>query len=107
MQFEDTTTTTGSSQEKQVSNSQPRIKQLAKKSVRTSPMKSGGKIIPSITTIDVASHGGIIRPFKAPGRIAPKTPLDVQPVEGQRFTSLKNLQAAVQERKNSKGKKKA
>ena len=106
MQFKDTPATTKEDGQTTKIRTSPRTKQLAKKHVRTSPMKSGGKIIPSTTTTSVASHGGIIRPFKAPAKVLHKTPLDVQPVHGQKFTSLKNLQAAVQERKNSKGKSK-
>ncbi|KAK1384294.1 hypothetical protein POM88_022029 [Heracleum sosnowskyi] len=90
-------------------HSPKRTKQLARKTVRSSPLKHGVIVVPKAKnggTVDVASHGGIVKPFKAPARVPFKTPLDVQPVRGQKYTSLKNLEAAKYEREKNKGKTK-
>ncbi|KAK1359199.1 hypothetical protein POM88_043673 [Heracleum sosnowskyi] len=91
------------------SHSPKRTKQLARKTVRSSPLKHGVIVVPEVKnggTVAVASHGGIVKPFKAPARVPFKTPLDVQPVRGQKYTSLKNLEAAKYEREKNKGKTK-
>ncbi|KAK1371352.1 hypothetical protein POM88_037444 [Heracleum sosnowskyi] len=87
-------------------HSPKRTKQLARKTVRSSPLKHGVIVVPEAKnsgTVAVASHGGIVKPFKAPARVPFKTPLDVQPVRGQKYTSLKNLEAAKYEREKNKG----
>ncbi|KAK1371369.1 hypothetical protein POM88_037461 [Heracleum sosnowskyi] len=87
-------------------HSPKRTKQLARKTVRSSPLKHGVIVVPEAKnsgTVAVASHGGIVKPFKAPARVPFKTLLDVQPVRGQKYTSLKNLEAAKYEREKNKG----
>ncbi|KAK1371345.1 hypothetical protein POM88_037437 [Heracleum sosnowskyi] len=87
-------------------HSPKRTKQLARKTVRSSPLKHGVIVVPEAKNsgiVAVASHGGIVKPFKAPARVPFKTPLDVQPVRGQKYTSLKNLEAAKYEREKNKG----
>ncbi|KAK1361238.1 hypothetical protein POM88_045712 [Heracleum sosnowskyi] len=82
-------------------HSPKRTKELARKIVSSSPLKNGGIVVPTAkkgSTVVVDSHGGIVKPFKAPTRVPFKTPLDVQPVRGQKFTSLKTLEAAKYER---------
>ncbi|KAK1378714.1 hypothetical protein POM88_025458 [Heracleum sosnowskyi] len=89
----------------QIVISPKRTKQLARKTVRSSPLKHGVKVVAKAKnggTVDVASHGCIVKPFKAPARVPFKTPLDVQPVRGQKLTSLKNLEAAKYEREKSR-----
>ncbi|KAK1361379.1 hypothetical protein POM88_045853 [Heracleum sosnowskyi] len=91
------------------SHSPKRTNQLARKTVRSSPLKHGVIVAPKAKnggTVVVASHGGIVKPFKAPTRVPFKTSLDVKPVRGQKFTSLKNLEAAKYEREKNKGKTK-
>ncbi|KAK1361055.1 hypothetical protein POM88_045529 [Heracleum sosnowskyi] len=90
-------------------HSPKRTKQLARKTVRSSPLKHGVIVVPEAKnggTIAVTSHGGIVKPFKPPARVPFKTLLDVQPVRGQKYTSLKNLEAAKYEREKNKGKTK-
>lgn len=92
----------------QTTNSPKRTKELARRSVRSLPLKNGGIIIPTTkkTSAGAAFHGGIVKPFKAPPRVSSKNPLDVHLVRGQKFTSLKNLEEARYEREKSKGKSK-
>lgn len=82
-------------------NTPKRTKELAKRTIRSSPLKNGGVIVPRAKqrAASTLSHGGTIKPFKPPA-------LDVQPVRGQKFTSLKNLEAAAHERQKQKGKTK-
>lgn len=89
-------------QASQSTNSPKRRKMLAGRSARASPLKNGGKLVPKYKQNPTSgvSHGGTMKPFKAPSTITSKGPLDVQPVRGQKFTSLKNLEAAAMERKN-------
>ncbi|WOH15943.1 hypothetical protein DCAR_0935491 [Daucus carota subsp. sativus] len=58
--------------------------------------------VPSKTT---TSHGGIIRPLKPPAAISRQNPLGVKPIPGQKFTSLKNLEAAKTKMQKNMGKK--
>ncbi|KAL8103402.1 hypothetical protein AgCh_027829 [Apium graveolens] len=53
-----------------------RVKQLAGLSKRTSPLKT-------------STHAGIVKPFKAPAQTS-----EIQRMQGQKFKSLKNLEAA-------------
>ncbi|WOH05065.1 hypothetical protein DCAR_0624477 [Daucus carota subsp. sativus] len=63
---------------------------------------SANSTAPSKTT---TSHGGIIRPFKPPAAISRQNPLGVEPIPGQKFTSLKNLEAAKTKMQKNMGKK--
>ncbi|KAK1350637.1 hypothetical protein POM88_054626 [Heracleum sosnowskyi] len=53
-----------------------------------------------------ATHGGIIRPFKPPIQKKGPNCMDVEAVEGQKFTSLKNLQATRSMMQKNMGKRK-
>ncbi|KAL1803802.1 hypothetical protein ACET3Z_032449 [Daucus carota] len=63
---------------------------------------SANSTVPSKTT---TSHGGIIRPLKPPAAISRQNPLGVKPIPGQKFTSLKNLEAAKTKMQKNMGKK--
>ncbi|KAK1380528.1 hypothetical protein POM88_027272 [Heracleum sosnowskyi] len=52
-----------------------------------------------------ATHGGIIRPFKPPTQKKGPNCMDVEAVEGQKFTSLKNLQATRSMMQKNMGKR--
>ncbi|KAK1388111.1 hypothetical protein POM88_016289 [Heracleum sosnowskyi] len=54
----------------------------------------------------IATHGGIIRPFKPPTQKKGPNCMDVEAVEGQKFTSLKNLQATRSMMQKNMGKRK-
>ncbi|KAK1359681.1 hypothetical protein POM88_044155 [Heracleum sosnowskyi] len=69
--------------------SPPRMKQLARKNLRSTPLKNA--------TL-VKSHGGVVKPFKTPSQTA--AGVEYFERNGQQFTTLKQLEAHI--RKNKK-----
>lgn len=73
-----------------------RTKMVAGRNKRSSPFKYATPVKIARTSTNTSSHGGIIKPFKAPG---PDT-------EGRKFTSLKNLEAIRLKKQKNLGKQK-
>ena len=77
-----------------------RIKQLAKRGKNTPPLKNSSLVFITRKEGSDASHAGIVRAFKPPAQDG-----KVHPVEGQKFTSLKELERARLHKQKTLGKK--
>ena len=77
-----------------------RIKQLAKRGNNTPPLQNSSLVFITRKAGGDASHAGIVRPFKPPAQDG-----KIHPVEGQKFTSLKELERARLQKQKTLGKK--
>uniref|UniRef100_A0A164W2V7 Uncharacterized protein n=1 Tax=Daucus carota subsp. sativus TaxID=79200 RepID=A0A164W2V7_DAUCS len=55
---------------------------------------AANKVQRTAEVVNTTSHGGIFRKFKPPAQSSSRQCLGVEPIPGQKYTSLKNLQDA-------------